>query len=672
MNSDESAPRSAIATRAMALLWMMAAAFVPNGLAAKEPVRLAADIGTQLLLKSPEVSQVVLSPNGELLAIAKESGSTTVVTVNRWPDMKLVRTIQPGNVGAIEEVRWLDDARLVIGTQGIVTLDKTGLTIAFPSMFIVPVAGGKASQLPSNFLATIEGDPNHLLVSNCVEQSDGDCVLEIRKVETNPKAGAGELMIRAPDSHSMVLSDDRGQVRFAMGWATDGLSKTWVNNSDGKGWSLINEEAKTKLSIYPMGVAADGKSGFLQSQRPDGTDAVERYDFATGARTEIMRDPSSDPLNLILATDSQEPIGAWFHQTRPEPKFWNPQHPHAALLQEARKAFPDKRITMTSVSKDTQRAVLLVVDDRDPGSYFLYDRATGQASLIARTRPWLVREKMAESREFSLVARDGLPLKGILTTPRGSTGKSLSMIVLVHGGPYDLADAWGFDEEVQILAQQGFVVLQVNFRGSSGYGKAFADKGLRQWGKAMQDDVTDATRWALAEGIADPAKVCIYGSSYGAYAALMGAAKEPGLYRCAAGLAGIYDLQKMYKWDNLRRSDLGMDFLHRAIGTDKVDLAASSPMQQAERITADVFLAHGELDDTSDIRFAKAMQKALNRTRKKKVELLVYDGQGHGWTDDKLREDFLARLIAFMHSNFDASPTASNAAGQEAANASRQ
>jgi dipeptidyl aminopeptidase/acylaminoacyl peptidase len=622
--------------------------------AAKKPATLTADPATKLLLKPAEVIQVVVSPNGGKLAIARKTDKTIEVTVNSFPGMKVLRTIKPGNVGDIRAVRWLDDARLVIGTDAAVAVDRTAITIAMPSMFIVPVAGGRATQMPMNFVATIEGDPDHLLVSNCTRMVDGDCVMEVRKVGTAPGAGTGELVVEAPDSHSVLLTDDLGHVRFAVGWSKDGRSRTWVNDGVGKAWTLINDESQTGLSVYPMGVAADGKSGFLQSQRAEGTDAVEHYDFATGRRTEVLRAPGSDPLGLILATTTREPIGAWFDKTHPQPRFWTPGHPQAVLLAEAQSRFPGATFVLTSISSDNQRAVLFVGDDRDAGSFHLYDRATGKATLLARARPWLAADKMAPAREISLPARDGLPLKGILTTPVHAGGSPLPMVVLVHGGPYEIADGWGFDDEVQILAQQGFAVLQVNFRGSGGYGKAFVDKGMRQWGKAMQDDVTDATRWAIAQGIADPARLCIYGASYGAYAALMGAAREPDLYRCAAGYAGVYDLKKLYKWDNLRRTDLGKDFLRRAIGSDEADMAQSSPMLQAQRIKAAVFLAHGEMDERSDIRFARAMQKALNKTRKDKVELVTYPWQGHGLVDPAQREDFFARLLAFLHANLDA------------------
>ena len=622
---------------------------------------IAADAKTKLSLKRAEFEQVVISPNGQLLAFARRVEAGTIVSINRVDDLSVIRSIDPGKNGEIDTLRWLDDDRLIVGANRADSL--FGMPMVDPTLFIVPVAAsGEVIKLPANFVATIDNDSEHLLVSRCSHWVDGDCVLEIRKATVDHLVRAGELMIAAPDSHSVMMPDRQGRVRFAIGYAKDGTSKTWVLGDDGKAWTQINDEAVTGLTVLPMGVTADGKSGILQSESVAGTDVVQRYEFATGKRTELMHDAASDPLGLIKATDSREPIGAFFGSTHLQMHFWNPDHPQAKLLTELQTVFPGRTVVLTSASVDGKRVVLEVASDRDPGSYYLLDRNTNKARLLTRSHPWLEPTAQASSREFSVTARDGLVLHGLLTIPAGATEHKLPMVVLPHGGPYGLADGWGYDPELQILAQQGFAVLQVNFRGSGGVGKDFVNKGMRQWGKAMQDDVTDATRWAIDQGIADPARLCIYGASYGAYAAMMGAIREPDLYRCAAGYAGVYDLNKMYKWDSLRRSDLGLEFLHRALGTDAADLSANSPAQQAGRIKANVFLAHGRLDGIADFRFARAMEKAINHAKGQKVDLIEYPYQGHGLMLAEQREDFYARLLEFLHANLDA-PEATAVAG---------
>ena len=612
---------------------------------------LQADAKTKRLLQRAEFEQVVLSPNGELLAFARRMPKGTIVTINRVSDLEVVRSIDPGKNGEVGTVQWLDETRLVVGANW--SSGTYGVAFGDPSLYIVPVAPqGEVISLPENFVAAIDGDPDHLLVSRCNYDS-GSCIVEIRKALIGRLYRRGEPQTTGPATHATLLTDRKGKVHFAISWADDGTSKTWVLGSDGKTWAEINDEAKTGLVVYPMGLAGDGKSAFLQAERSEGTDVVESYDFATGKRTDLLRDASSDPLWYIVSTDTQEPIGAYYNATRPRMQFWNPQHPQAKLLTDLQKLFPTKFVALTSASRDYSKVVFQVSGDTDPGTFYFLDRKANKARVLTKSHPWVEPATLATSREITLTARDGLPLRGVLSLPPGAVEKNLPLVVLVHGGPYGVMDTFSYDTETQIIAQQGYAVLQVNFRGSGGAGKAFLNKGMRQWGKAMQDDVTDATQWAIKQGIADPKRVCIFGSSYGAYSAMMGAIREPDLYRCAAGYAGVYDLNKMYKWDNLRRSDLGLDYLKRALGTDKADLEAHSPAAQAGRIKANVFLAHGRLDSIADFRFARAMEKSINRAKGQKVDLIEYSYQGHGIRLAEQREDFYARLLQFLHANLD-------------------
>ncbi len=193
-------------------------------------------------------------------------------------------------------------------------------------------------------------------------------------------------------------------------------------------------------------------------------------------------------------------------------------------------------------------------------------------------------ELSGSQQGFQFAARDGVKIHGLLTLPPKSAGQKLPTVVLVHGGPYQTADYWGFDTEAQILARHGYAVLQVNFRGSAGYGHEFAQRGVRQWGRAMQDDITDATKWAIAQGIADSERICIDGASYGGYSALMGVIREPDLYQCAIGRSGVFDLAKLYNWGDTHRSDYGKEYLKIVIGEDQADLAARSPAKLANQV----------------------------------------------------------------------------------------
>ncbi|MCU7375871.1 alpha/beta fold hydrolase [Paucibacter sp. O1-1] len=228
-------------------------------------------------------------------------------------------------------------------------------------------------------------------------------------------------------------------------------------------------------------------------------------------------------------------------------------------------------------------------------------------------------------------------------------GKYLPLVVLVHGGPYGVRDRWEFTPDVQALATRGYAVLQVNYRGSGGYGAKFERSGWGEWGRAMQNDLTDATRWAVKEGIADRNRLCIMGGSYGGYAALMGVSVEPDLYQCAIGYVGVYDLRLMKKRGDIPQSSYGKNYLQRVLGTDEDELARRSPVEYADAITAKVFLVAAENDSRVPPLHSERMRDALKRAGKA-PEYLLGRGEGHGFYDPKNVEAFYERSLKFLDS----------------------
>jgi dipeptidyl aminopeptidase/acylaminoacyl peptidase len=229
------------------------------------------------------------------------------------------------------------------------------------------------------------------------------------------------------------------------------------------------------------------------------------------------------------------------------------------------------------------------------------------------------------------------------------------MVVLPHGGPHAIHDTWEFNPEVQLLASRGYAVLQVNFRGSGGYGMDFQSAGYREWGGKMQDDITDATHWAIEQKIAAADRICIYGASYGGFAALMSAAREPDLYRCAVGYAGIYDLELMYQSGDVPDSRTGVAYLERVLGSDVTRLRAQSPAWNAQNIKAPVLLIHGKADWRADYEQAERMKAALEKNNKK-YEWLVLSREGHGIYDEDSRREVYERILQFLAANLNARP----------------
>jgi acetyl esterase/lipase len=552
----------------------------------------AADALTQSLLRRPEFEQFRLSPNGQLIAIERRLPEGSIVSIHKRDTLEPLLKLDPGKAGEISEIAWIDDHRIIVGAAK--ADGYFGMTMIEPALSVIDINGGGSFQLPGSFFSLVEDDPDHILVIRCAPNgSPGKCAEQLRMADLKGRK-VGDVLATGPEGTGLY-ADRKGNARFAFGVEDDATSRTWVRDDAGK-WTLFNDSSKTGIEITPLGVARDGKSALVETQRKSGTDVIERYDFASGQRTLVHENASSDPFSVIYSLDGKDIVGARYQPTHPSVELWENGHPDAQILADLHHAFPGRQAFMHSASKDGQWIVVITTSDQDPGTFYLFDRKSMKAKVLSRRKPWIDPAKQATQSEVALTSRDGLPLHGVLTLPPGSSGRNLPMVVLPHGGPYEILDSWGYDLEPQLLAQHGYAVLQVNFRGSGGYGLEFRNKGLRQWGSGMQNDIADATRHVLAQGIADPRRVCIYGGSYGGYAALMEPARDPDLYRCAAGMAGVYDLSKMYKWGSIRRGEYGKQYLNRAIGTDPAELAANSPLNQVDKLKLPIFLAHGRLD----------------------------------------------------------------------------
>ncbi|HMA47446.1 MAG TPA: alpha/beta fold hydrolase, partial [Frankiaceae bacterium] len=231
------------------------------------------------------------------------------------------------------------------------------------------------------------------------------------------------------------------------------------------------------------------------------------------------------------------------------------------------------------------------------------------------------------------------------------------LVALLHGGPHATRDSWGFDPEVQLLASDGYAVLQVNFRGSGGYGQAYQEAGYRRWGDRVVEDVIDAVRRAVAMGQADPGRICVYGSSFGAYAALQATVVAPDLFRCAVGDAGVYDLSRVASIENIAESALGRGFVGVAVGDDPAALKAASPARNADKIRARVLLIHGEEDRRAPIEQAERMRDAL-AARGRPAEWLVEPREAHGFYDEGARARMYARILRFLEDSLGPGPSA--------------
>jgi dipeptidyl aminopeptidase/acylaminoacyl peptidase len=620
----------------------------------------AAGVDVEAYVKRDLFTSLKISPTGEYFAATLPFEDRVALVIMGRDEKKVLGTFQLGRDTAVADFEWVSPDRVVIGaaqkfgqlaqplpTGELYAMDATGGRV---ELLVGQSVGGnlgsriqrrKAEHIAAFLLDDLRDDDKHVLISVRPFTADGFTRVERMNVYT----GTRHVVTRVPVRNASFVTDNRGVVRFAVGSDTDNLSQLYYREGESADWKLVNHEATTQRVEAPIGFSADDRTAYLRVERPAGPDALVSWDPATGAYTELLRDEQLDPY-VLYKPGTKTPVGAMYDGAKPRLGFFDEASDDARLYRSLQAAFGDDAALITSSTSDGRLNLVQTWSDRNPGDFFLFDSVAKKAEYVVSRAEWFDPANMAEARSIALTARDGLPLLGYLTVPKGASGRNMPLVVMPHGGPFYVSDQWGFDGSAQMLADAGYAVLQVNFRGSGGRGRAFQQAGARQWGLAMQDDVTDATRWAIQQGIADPARICIYGASYGAFAAMSGAAREPALYKCAAGFIGVYDLPQLHEEETAKHGSM-KTWANEWIGVDKEVLAANSPTRRAGEIKVPVFLAAGREDETAPVEHTERMERAL-KAAGVAVETHYYPGEGHGFYKPENNRDYYAKLLAFL------------------------
>ena len=604
---------------------------------------------------------VKISPDGKHFAVTKPLEDRTALLILRREDHAFTAKIMGGPDSVVDDFWWANDERVVvslsrkrgsrdepvsIGELYAVNVDgKYSMLLASP--YGVREHAGLVTEISNTLeqsvymLDPLAADPRNVLVSAVPVANDPFVRIEKLDIYNRNRVRIAEVPVR----RASFVSDQSGEVRFAVGANTDNISKLYYREARGEQWRLINDAGTSGQRRFPLGFSADGRLAYLQVEQPTGPDSIVSWDPATGKETELLRDTVVDPYQILYDMDGKTPIGASFMHERISNRFFDEAARTPRLYRSLEKVFVHDAVRMTSATSDGRYVLLFVWGDRNNGDYFLFDTEQKKADRIFSRREWFVPQQVPPSRLVSFRARDGMQLHGYLTEPLTTANRPRPMVLLPHGGPFTVFDQWRFDDDTQLLAAAGYAVLRVNYRGSGNYGRAYTDAGSREWGARMQDDLADATQWAVKEGIADRDRICIYGASYGGYAALMGVARDPGLYRCAAGYVGVYDLELMHR-DTSQGSGSGRTWAMDWLG-DRRELGASSPVNLADRIKVPVFLAAGGKDERAPIEHSKRMERALKRAGVP-VETLYYPNEGHGFYTEPHRREYYARLLGFL------------------------
>jgi len=483
-------------------------------------------------------------------------------------------------------------------------------------------------------------DDTHIIVSH--NRRDPK-VFDVFRV--NVKTGEEKLIAQNPGNITGWQTDHDGRLRMAS--TTDGVNTSLLyRESEADAFKPILT-TNFKEQVNPLFFTFDNRKLYVVSNRGRDKAAVFVFDPQSAKEGEmIFEHPEVDVGGLTYSRKRKVLTTAPYTTWKAERKFLDRES--EAMFRDVESKLPGYEIQFVSTNRDEDKFIVASFSDKTRGKRYLYDKNTKKLELLADVSPWLPEAELADMKPIKYTTRDGLVINGYLTLPRGVAAKNLPVVVNPHGGPW-ARDVWRFNPEVQFLANRGYAVFQMNFRGSVGYGRKFWESSFKQWGKKMQDDVTDGVQWLIREGIADPKRVAIYGGSYGGYTTLAGIAFTPDLYAAAVDYVGVSNLFTFMKtippyWKPY------LEMLQEMVGDmekDKELLASASPVMHVDRIKTPLFIAQGAKDPRVNKDESDQMVAALKK-RGVEVEYMVKDNEGHGFRNEENRFEFYEAMEKFL------------------------
>jgi len=608
------------------------------------------EIPVEDFFKNPEMSSFQISPDGKhysyrapwesrMNIFVKEVGSDSAYRITEQTDRDISGYFWANN----NRIVYLKDDN---GDENfyLVAVDASGDNLT-------PLT--REEGVRTQIIDDLEEDKDHMIVGLNKRNPQ---VFDPYRLNIN--TGEMELLAENPGNITGWMTDHEGKLRVAM-------------TSDGVNTSLLYRESEAdefqpilttnfKETLSPQFFTFDNKKLYASSNLGRDKLAIVIFDPATGKEEKVLyQDPEYDVTGLSYSQKDKKLIAASYTGVKQRYHFFDDEY--KSMYNKLESKFPKMEIYMTSTTDEEDRFIVRTYSDKSLGEYYLYDRASGEISDIGDPSPWIDETYMASMEPITYKSRDGLTIHGYLTLPAGLTmesAKDLPVVVNPHGGPW-ARDTWGFNPEVQFMANRGYAVLQMNFRGSTGYGREFWEASFREWGKKMQDDITDGVNWLVEKGIADKDRVAIYGGSYGGYATLAGLTFTPELYACGIDYVGVSNLFTFMGtippyWEPYK------EMMYEMVGDpenqeDSLMLRSASPVFHADKIQVPLFIAQGAQDPRVNKDESDQMVEAM-RERGVEVEYLVKDNEGHGFRNEENRFEFYRAMEKFLAKHLENVP----------------
>jgi dipeptidyl aminopeptidase/acylaminoacyl peptidase len=600
----------------------------------------ASKIPVDYFFKNPQTTAFSISPDGEYIAYLKPYKNRLNIFVQAVASKKVTQLTNDASQD-ITYYFWADN-------NEILYLKNAGGD-ADLQLFAVKKDGTNTRNLieyrnSKIRLITSKAYQNNILVA--LNKRDSTVFDAYRM---NIKTGELKLLVLNPGNITDYYADSASRLRLAL--TSDGVDETLIYRNSESAYFAPVVTNNFKTSIDVLGFSKDSCIYILSNQNRDKKALVELNCNTGKEHREIYSHPQVDITEGSFSKSRNKMVFAGFETWKKERHFLDKET--EAMYKRLETLLPETEIKITDQDSAENKFIVRTFTDRNPGTYYLFNLSKNSLQKLGDVNPLIHQEQMAPMKPVKFKSRDGLTINGYLTLPLGHTDKNLPVIVLPHSGP-SMRNTWGYNSEVQFLANRGYAVFQVNFRGSTGYGKAFWIAGFKEWGGKMQNDITDGVKWLISVGVADPERIGIYGSSFGGFSALHGLCFNPQLYKCGASYSGLTNLftyvkgippyykpyQQMY-FEMVGDPEKDADYFRN-----------TSPVFHTDKIKVPVLIAQGTKDPRVNVNETNQFVKELKK-RKIPVTYILKEGERHYFKKPENRIEFYQQLEKFLDNNLN-------------------
>lgn len=603
-----------------------------------------------------------ISPDGKHIAIAMDyEGSSILVFLTR-EEMKTVGTARLSGSYEVGDYKWVNNERVVIamvkhvpsleepqfyGELYAVNYDGSRGKIIYGYQAGEDQVGSRLKRKESTFgwasiIDVLPEDERHIVIKSTPMSKTGVRLSSVLLLNVYNGMIKKDLD-KAPIPFSRFLTDTAGNIKAVVGTDENNIRQLYLKKEDQ--WQKVPENTVGQ-SVSLISISSSGKYLYTRDNHNQDLFGVFKLNLNDFSYESLYTDKNVDVTDVELTADGRSAYAIRIDDGYPAYLILNKKLDEAIIFKDLLKTFPYSSINITSRSDDGEFSIIMVSSDTNPGQLYLYNKKDNKLTMLFGFKPGIKNSDLFQSEPIQLNTRDGQVINGYFTQAKTSTKNTLApVVVMVHGGPHGIRDYWQFSNKIQYLVLNGYSVLQVNYRGSGGYGEKFRLDGYQVWGSSIQNDIYDGYQWLVDNKKAVAGNVCIMGASFGAYSAVQSATLYPDVYKCVIANAGVYNLELILEENGSRAVKT---FWREALGNDENELKAFSPINYAEKIQAPLLLAHGKDDRVASFDHVEQLKDALDDANKS-YEWFVVEDEGHGFYNPKNQKAYMKKVLNFLN-----------------------